>query len=204
MTAGWHHRWQRQEIQCHLSENTTCAIRLAKCLCVCVCVCVNTRCLCQWESGPVSAGTDRHGIRIFRFSESQSSHSFSLPVQQYSDIVELQKLPSEMHCVLVHRRECYTEYKTRKIRKERGITTVCVFSCLRPECMLAIVDNALCSHRIHLRQSHRLRQLFYSPALTEDSPTCSLNALSYLLYSANATDPLRQQSSWLPPSSPNV
>lgn len=51
------------------------------------------------------------------------------------------------------------------------------------------MDNALCSHRIHLRQSHRLGQLFYSPALTEDSATCSLNTLGYFFYSINAADP---------------
>lgn len=32
----------------------------------------------------------------------------------------------------------------------------------------------LCGRGIHLRQSGALRQPFYSPALTEDSPTCSL------------------------------
>lgn len=45
-----------------------------------------------------------------------------------------------------------------------------------------------CCHGIHLRQSHCLRQLFYSPAPTEDSPTCSPNTLSYLLSNTDTAD----------------
>lgn len=50
-----------------------------------------------------------------------------------------------------------------------------------------LVDNILCSHRIHLRQSRGLRQLFYSPALTGDSPTCSLDTFSCFFSTSSTT-----------------
>lgn len=35
---------------------------------------------------------------------------------------------------------------------------------------------------IHLRQSGDLRQLFYSPALTDDSPTCSPSEIAFVFF----------------------
>lgn len=64
-------------------------------------------------------------------------------------------------------------------QEEREKLIDCVYFFAWGEDVNRLVDDTLCSHRIHLRHSHRLRQLFYSPALTEDSPTCSLSTLSY-------------------------
>lgn len=58
-----------------------------------------------------------------------------------------------------------------------------------------------CCHAIHLRQSHCPRQLFYSPAPTEDSPTCSPNTLSYLLSSTATADAPGPFNALHPPSS---
>lgn len=66
MTAGWHHADKEKKSNKYVicQEYST-----QSWLSVCVSMFVYTqRGLCQRESGPVSAGTDNHGIRIFRFS----------------------------------------------------------------------------------------------------------------------------------------